>query len=209
MPTKPIDYSNVSFYKLCCNDPSITDIYVGHTTNFTKRKNEHKSRCNNKNNAGYNVYVYHVIRDTGGFDNWSMIELCTKPCENKRDAERIERQYIEDLSASLNKILPTRTQNEWKKDNIEEVKEKRKEYYEKRKEEILNQKKQYRELHKEDRKKYRELHKDEIKEKKKQYYEEHKEEIKEKKKQYYEEHKEEINEKKKQYYQQKKLKENV
>ena len=31
MPKTPINYSN---YKLVCNDPKITDIYTGHTTNF-------------------------------------------------------------------------------------------------------------------------------------------------------------------------------
>ena len=43
MPKVKADYSNTIIYKLCCNDPSITEIYIGHTTNFTQRKNRHKS----------------------------------------------------------------------------------------------------------------------------------------------------------------------
>ena len=51
MPKVEIDYSKTIIYKLCCKDINITDIYVGHTTNFIKRKNEHKSDCNNPNNV--------------------------------------------------------------------------------------------------------------------------------------------------------------
>ena len=45
MPRKPIDYSKTISYKIVCNDLSITDCYVGHTTDFTKRKSHHKSDC--------------------------------------------------------------------------------------------------------------------------------------------------------------------
>jgi hypothetical protein len=38
MPKTIIDYSKCVMYKIVCNDLEITDIYVGHTTNFTRRK---------------------------------------------------------------------------------------------------------------------------------------------------------------------------
>ena len=38
MPRLPVDYSNTYFYKIVCRDVSIPDMYVGHTTNFSKRK---------------------------------------------------------------------------------------------------------------------------------------------------------------------------
>ena len=38
MPRKPINYKKVIIYKLACNDLLITDLYVGHTTDFTNRK---------------------------------------------------------------------------------------------------------------------------------------------------------------------------
>ena len=47
MPKTNIDYSNAIIYKIVCNNLNITDVYVGHTTQFTKRKNIHKCRCNN------------------------------------------------------------------------------------------------------------------------------------------------------------------
>jgi hypothetical protein len=53
MPKKPIDYSKTIIYKLVCNDLSITDVYVGSTTSFVKRKYLHKSLCNNENSKCY------------------------------------------------------------------------------------------------------------------------------------------------------------
>ena len=38
MPRNPIDYQKVIIYKLVCNDLTIKDLYVGHTTNFINRK---------------------------------------------------------------------------------------------------------------------------------------------------------------------------
>ena len=38
MPKKNIDYSKTIIYKIVCNDLNIIDVYVGQTTNFTKKK---------------------------------------------------------------------------------------------------------------------------------------------------------------------------
>ena len=50
MPKNEIDYSNTIIYKIVCKDEKISDLYVGHTTNFVKRKCLHKNSCNNLNN---------------------------------------------------------------------------------------------------------------------------------------------------------------
>ena len=50
MPKTDVDYSNTIIYKICCKDESITDVYVGHTTNFIQRKYSHKISCSNLNN---------------------------------------------------------------------------------------------------------------------------------------------------------------
>ena len=55
MPRKPIDYSNTIIYKLVCCDLNVVDVYVGHSTNFRKRKNEHKSNCNNEKSKSYDL----------------------------------------------------------------------------------------------------------------------------------------------------------
>jgi predicted GIY-YIG superfamily endonuclease len=53
MPKTPMLYENTVIYKIVCNDLTITEIYVGHTTNFTKRKYKHKHDCKTKMNKKY------------------------------------------------------------------------------------------------------------------------------------------------------------
>ena len=48
MPKVDIDYSNTIIYKIHCKDSNVNEIYVGHTTNFTKRKNQHKTLINDE-----------------------------------------------------------------------------------------------------------------------------------------------------------------
>ena len=48
MPLLPIKYENGLIYKVCCNDPTISDCYIGSTTNIVKRKQNHKHNCNNE-----------------------------------------------------------------------------------------------------------------------------------------------------------------
>ena len=66
MPRKAINYKKVLICKLVCNDLSIKDLYVGHTTDFSNRKRKHKSCSLNSNYKGYNCKVYKMIRDNGG-----------------------------------------------------------------------------------------------------------------------------------------------
>ena len=63
MPKKLIDYSKTIIYKIVCNDLTITEVYVGHTTNFIKRKAPHKYNCNNPNSKSYNFKIYNIIRN--------------------------------------------------------------------------------------------------------------------------------------------------
>jgi len=109
---------------------NITDVYVGHTTNFINRKARHKSNCNNINGKEYNLKIYTTIRDNGGFENWSMIEIEKYPCNDINEACSRERYYYELLNAKLNTNYPTRNDKEYYQDN----KEYKKEYQEKNKE---------------------------------------------------------------------------
>ena len=102
MPKKPIDYSNTHFYKIVCKDTNIKDCYVGHTTDFTNRRYKHKYSCENPNDKRHNLYIYDFIRKNGCWENWTMIEIEKRNCENSLEARRIEREYIEQLNASQN-----------------------------------------------------------------------------------------------------------
>ena len=57
-------------YKLWCLD--VKDHYIGSTQNVRSRKYQHKTACNNPNDAKYNRYVYQFIREHGGFDAWDL-----------------------------------------------------------------------------------------------------------------------------------------
>jgi hypothetical protein len=127
-----IDYTKTIIYKIVCNDLNITDVYVGHTTNFIKRKAKHKYDCNNPNSKSYNFKIYNTIRQNGGFENWSMIEIEKYPCNDINEASAKERYYYEVLNAKLNTNCPGRNVKEYQEINKDKIKE----YYNKNKDKI-------------------------------------------------------------------------
>lgn len=129
MPKHSIDYSNTIIYKIVCKDPLITDLYIGHTTNLIKRKTRHKYCCNTKTFDSYNFYVYQFIRNNGGWENWYIIEIEQRNCINLQDALKCERFWIETLLPTLNKQVPTRTDNEYYVDNKSVLSENAKKKY--------------------------------------------------------------------------------
>ena len=117
MPRTVSNYSRSTIYKLCCNDPAVSDVYVGSTTNFRRRKYEHKNGCNNKSSKAHNYYVYKFICANGGWDAWNMLQVEAYNATTKRDLEAKERYWLETLGATLNKRVPTRTDQEYRADN--------------------------------------------------------------------------------------------
>jgi len=111
MPRLAIDYSKSIIYKICCKDTNITDCYIGSTTNFTNRKNRHKSNCNSNSKKG-NLKVYRFIREYGGWDNWDMILIEIYPCTDKLELLKREREFFEFFNSTLNTLIPSRTERE-------------------------------------------------------------------------------------------------
>ena len=71
MPKTPINYSNVSIYKIeHIENESL--LYVGQTTSFKQRKCSHKSKCSH---SKYNSKLYQMIRENGGWEMFRMIEI--------------------------------------------------------------------------------------------------------------------------------------
>jgi hypothetical protein len=101
MPKVDIDYSNTIIYKITCKDPNITDVYVGHTTNFVQRKCAHKQNC-----IKDHCKLYTTIRNNGGWDNWSMEIINFFNCKDHYEARQKEQEYFELLHATLNSIQP-------------------------------------------------------------------------------------------------------
>ena len=144
MPKKVPDYSNSSIYKLVHKeDFDNENIYIGSTTNFIKRKNSHKTKCNKENNKNYNLKLYQYIRQNGGWNNWTMIQIQPYSCASKKELETEERRFIELLKAKLNSYIPTRTKEEYYYDNRDEYLENTKKYYINNLDEKLKYAKQY------------------------------------------------------------------
>ena len=102
MPKNTIDYSNTIIYKIFCKDQTVTDTYVGHTTNFVKRKYQHKimSSCSKQ------LKIYETIQNNGGWDNWNMIVIAIYNCKDSTEAKIREQEHCDLLKPSLNLINP-------------------------------------------------------------------------------------------------------
>jgi len=188
MPPKPVDYSKVVIYKIVCNDLDVTDCYVGHTTDFKSRKNQHKFSCKCKD-----FKIYKSIRDNGGWDNWTMIEVEKYPCNDGNEARAKEREWYESLCANLNSEVPNRNRREYEEANKQKINQYKKKYAENHKEQI-----------KEYNKEYYGTNKEHITERQKKYDEANKEHKKEYSKEYRENNREKVNARRRELYRLKK-----
>jgi hypothetical protein len=115
MPRVPINYEKTIIYKIVCNDLSITECYVGHTTDFARRKKCHKHYCTNDKHKKYDQKIYKAIRDNGGWTNWCMVTIEKHPCKDVYEACIRERYYYEQLNSNLNMVFPQRNKKEYSK----------------------------------------------------------------------------------------------
>lgn len=101
------NYSKSVIYKLVnVFDKNEKMVYIGTTTNWAVRKYQHKRRCNDIHDKGYNWRIYQYIRRTGGMDNWKMMKIDECPCNNSFELSKKERFYIELYNAKLNTSKP-------------------------------------------------------------------------------------------------------
>lgn len=196
MPLTPTNYLNSVIYKIEHeNKPEL--LYIGSTTNFIKRKYNHKLNCNDEKKKEYNFKLYQMIRDNGNWEAFKIMVIKNYPCNNKIELIIEEERHRKEFQATLNSCKAYRTKEEEKeyfkeynKEYYEATKEERKEYkkeyYEENKDKLKEQMKEYRENNKEQKKEYdkeyREANKEHRKEQKKEYYEANKEKIKEQQK---------------------------
>jgi hypothetical protein len=204
MPKVPIDYTNTIIYKIVCNDLNIKDLYIGHTTQFIKRRYLHKYSCNNENSKGYNLKVYSTIRENGGWENWSMIEVEKYNCNDSNEATARERYWYESLESKLNMICPKRSKKEYYENNKDKILKRRnknnikdyyEDYYETNKDKILKRNKEN-----------YENNKDTILKRNKENYENNKDNILKRNKENYGNNKDKILKRKKENYENNKLK---
>jgi hypothetical protein len=184
MPKIAVDYSKTVIYKIVCNDLTVTDLYVGSTVHFIKRKCQHKCDCKTSD-----LKIYKTIRDNKNWENWSMIQIEEFPCANGNEARARERYWYEQLNANLNTVYPQRNlseyyvanrnkildhQKEYRDINKDKIKDSAKKYYD----EIKDTKRQeYLNNTKDQRKQYLDVNKDKIIIKKKEWYEKNRDKI--------------------------------
>jgi len=200
MAKKKIDYSKTEIYKLIHKDNiNNENIYIGSTTNFSQRKRQHKSNCNNEKSKNHNAKVYQNIRENDGWTEWSMLLVEKFSCVDKKESLVRERYWIDHFKSQLNIVIPGRTKKEWGNDNKEKITEYRKEYYQYYKEEIDEQNKNYRNTHKQEIKENSKIYNEKNKGNKQIYHkiynEINKEKIDKKNKENYEKNKGKISEK--------------
>jgi len=147
LPTRMplVDYSKTIIYQIKCLD-DVDFCYVGHTTNFRSRKNEHKS-CSSKHNSPF----YVKIRELGGWEKFEMIPLEEYTiCKSLMEARIREQEWIEKIQAKLNskKAYQSLSDSERSKihrqKNPEKVKAYNEQYRQEHKEELKEKSAQYR-----------------------------------------------------------------
>mmetsp|Transcript_10373 Transcript_10373/g.13544 ORF Transcript_10373/g.13544 Transcript_10373/m.13544 type:complete len:135 (+) Transcript_10373:56-460(+) len=111
MPKTPVDYSKTVIYKIQHNEDE-TLLYVGSTTDFTRRKSQHKTCCYNINRKEYNQKKYQMIRNNGGWDAFTMVEIEKFPCRNSREATRREDELMRQMKCNMNSNKAYRTPEE-------------------------------------------------------------------------------------------------
>ena len=142
MPLVAVNYLNTIIYKIVCKDLSITDVYVGQTTNFRTRKSQHKRNCCNPDYEKHHLKVYQYIRENSGWENFDMIEIEKYPYKDANEVRKRERYWFEELNAKLNQIYPSRTKQEYQ-DSTKKMKRYYQEYNTKNKEKRAIPKKLY------------------------------------------------------------------
>jgi predicted GIY-YIG superfamily endonuclease len=144
MPKTVSDYSKNVIYKIQHNDDDSL-LYVGHTTNFIKRKHHHK-----KNSIEKTTPVYKMMRENGGWNCFTMIVIKEFPCASKTEACIEEDKIMREMKASMNTLRAYSTpeekkkqQKEYMKENREPIREYKKAYQQANKESLCEYKKEY------------------------------------------------------------------
>ena len=126
-----VNYQQGKIYKLINNESSEI-LYVGSTCDtLPKRLGGHK-----KTSKRYpNRKVYKNIMEIGGWDNVKIVLIEKYPCDEKIDLLKRERYWIENCN-SFNVEIPSRSDEEYRNDNKEKIKQRSRQYRLQNKEKI-------------------------------------------------------------------------
>lgn len=101
------NYNNTIIYKIFCKSPEVEDFYIGHTTNFLRKKQYHREMSINPKD---NDFLHQFINNNGGFTNFNMVYLdVITNCNNHREIEKIYHEFIIKEGATLNNNIKSKT----------------------------------------------------------------------------------------------------
>lgn len=143
-----VNYQNGMIYKIAHRYSPF--VYIGSTTNFNRRKQEHKCICNNEKSKAYNLKVYQTIRELGGWNNFEMVLVAKCPCDDKKELHAKEFEYQQLFDVNMNTLNASsgidphdpEYKKKYREKNHKKIVERDKEYYEKNREEIKKKQKQ-------------------------------------------------------------------
>jgi len=171
------DYSNGKIYTIRSHQTD--DIYIGSTTQpLSERFRDHKKKFKYwKDGRGDNVSSYQIIK----YDDAYIELLEDYDCERREQLHKREGEYIRKMNC-VNKVVPGRTDKEYRNDNKEKIADQKKKYHQDNREQIAEQKRLYYQNNRErmlyNFSLYREKNKEQIAERDKLYREKNKERIK-------------------------------
>lgn len=187
-------------YKIVPKNDQLKFCYVGHTSNFAQRMHQHKTNTTNvKDKKHYHLKHYDIIRQNGGWDEWTMEVIEQIYCKTKLEARMREQKWIDEYGANLNSLKAYITEEDrlaLKRQITQKYRVENKEYL---KEQVKNYKNENKEVIAQQMKKYRSENKEAIYQKSKEYKENNKEKFQEWDKVWREKNKDILKEKRKIY----------
>jgi hypothetical protein len=100
------DNTNTIIYKIQHKENKEL-IYIGYTTNFKKRQQEHKLKCKDQINFKRPSHLYKIINSNGGWDAFDMTIVESFFCNNgKKEILQKELYYIVKYNCIMNKNKP-------------------------------------------------------------------------------------------------------
>jgi len=181
-----VNYQEGKIYKIVCNVTGL--VYIGSTCEpiLARRLAGHRKNYNKYLNDKYQFVTSFKVLENG---DYSIILLEKCQCNDKMELLKRERHYIE-TNEFVNKLIPLRTNKEYREDNKEQSKLK----YQENKEIIKERQLKYRENNREKLSKkaqeYHQNNKEKDAKRKKEWCEKNKEKLLEQNREYYKENKE-------------------
>jgi hypothetical protein len=138
-------YNKSKIYKVYCDCHNLT--YYGSSIKTLNKRLEGHKACYKAYKNGCKLYtsIFNIFNVCDNYKIELVEEVC---CDNIQQLRKIEGNYIKN-NECVNKLIPSRTNKQWRMDNKKHIKIQRKGYYDENRDIILKRNKKWRENNKE------------------------------------------------------------